>query len=94
MQASLAVIGLLAAIGAWWRTGHTAILVGGVVLGAVVPFTLLVILPTNRRLLSPSLNLDSAEAAALLQRWGWLHAVRSVLGGLAFGILLVCTAQT
>jgi hypothetical protein len=93
MQASLAVLGLLAAVGAWWRNGHTAILVGGILLGAVVPFTLWGIMPTNRRLLAPSLDPQSAEAAALLRRWGQLHAVRSVLGGLAFGTLLVCVAQ-
>jgi hypothetical protein len=58
-----------------------------------VPFTLLVILPTNRRLLAPTLDPDSLEAAALLRRWGQLHAVRTVLGGLAFGILLICMAR-
>ncbi len=94
MQASLAVLGLLAAVAAWWRSGHGGLLVGGLLLGAVVPFTLLGILPTNRCLLAPSLDPESREAAALLRRWGRLHAVRSVLGGMAFGTLLVCVAQT
>lgn len=93
MQASLAMIGLLAAMLGWWRVGHIALLVGGVLLGAVVPFTLLVIAPTNARLLSPSLDPESPEAAALLRRWGRLHAVRSVLGGAAFVTLLVSVAQ-
>ena len=88
MQASLAVVGLLAALGAWWSTGREALLVGGLLLGAVVPFTLLGILPTNRRLLAPELDPESVEAAGLLARWGRLHAVRSVLGALAFGTLL------
>src|SRR6266511_3688413 len=77
------------ALGAWWRAGHTGLLAGGLLLGAVVPFTLLGISPTNRRLLAPSLDPESAEAAALLRRWGRLHAVRSALGALAFGTLLV-----
>lgn len=94
MQASLAIIGLLAAVLAWWRTRHAGLLVGGVLLGAVVPFTLLVIAPTNARLLAPTLDPESAEAGALLRRWGRLHAVRSVLSALAFGTLLVCVAQT
>ncbi|MGH7571391.1 MAG: DUF1772 domain-containing protein [Gemmatimonadota bacterium] len=94
MQASLAVLGLLAAVGAWWRVGHAGLLVGGLLLGAVVPFTLLFIAPTNKRLLEPTLDPESAEAAALLRRWGRLHAVRSVLGTLAFGTLVVCLAQT
>jgi hypothetical protein len=94
MQASLAVLGLLAAVGAWWGSGHGALLVGGLLLGAVVPFTLLAMLPTNGRLVAPGLDPESAEAAALLRRWGRLHAVRSVLGGVAFGVLVVCLAQT
>ena len=68
MQASLGVVGLLAAVGAWWRAGHGGLLVGGLLLGAVVPFTLVGILPTNRRLLAPNLDPESAEAAALLVR--------------------------
>jgi hypothetical protein len=32
----------------------------------------------------PDLDRGSADAAALLARWGQLHAVRSVLGTLAF----------
>ena len=94
MQASLAILGLLAAVGAWWRTGHSGLLVGGLILGAVVPFTLFGILPTNRQLLAPGLVPDSADSAALLVRWGWLHSVRSILGGLSFATLLVCIAQT
>jgi Domain of unknown function (DUF1772) len=31
---------------------------------------------------------EAPEAGALLRRWGYLHAVRTVLGILAFAILL------
>jgi hypothetical protein len=58
------------------------------VLGAVIPFTLIVILPTNKQLLSPTLDRRSAEAGQLLARWGALHAVRSVLSALALSLLL------
>src|SRR6266852_5549056 len=58
-------------------------------LGAVVPFTLLVILPTNNHLLDPSLDKTSPEAGALLARWGWLHAVRSVMSLVAFATFLI-----
>lgn len=93
MQASLAIIGLLASVLAWWRMGHPGLLVGGLLLGAVVPFTLIVIAPTNARLLGSKLDPGSPEAAALLRRWGQLHAVRSVLGTLSFGTLLVSVAN-
>jgi uncharacterized membrane protein len=88
LQASLAALGLLLAIGGWFRTGETLLLAGGLILGSVVPFTLVVIFPTNHRLLDPMLAPESPEAGALLRRWGYLHAVRTVLGILAFAILL------
>jgi len=78
MQASLAAVGLVAACLAWATGRGVLVLVGGVLLGTVIPFTLMVILPTNKRLLDPSLGRESAEAAALLHRWGQLHAVRSI----------------
>ena len=88
MQASLAALGLLAAVLAWVQGRGLGALVGGVLLGAVIPFTLVVIFPTNKRLLDPALDRGSAEAAALLAKWGRLHVVRSVLSGCAFGVLL------
>jgi len=89
MQAPLAVIGGLAAIGAWLIGGGTGWLAAGLLLGAVVPFTLIVIMPTNRRLLDPARDLASEETRSLLGRWARLHAVRSVLSLAAF-VWAVC----
>lgn len=88
MQASLATVGVLAAIFAWAQGRGTLVLVGGLLLGTVVPFTLLVVMPTNRRLMDPALARGSAEAAGLLRRWGRLHAARSVVSALAFALLV------
>lgn len=88
MQASLAAIGFIAAVLAWVQGEDVRVLLGGLALGLVIPFTLVVILPTNRRLLDPGLDRRSTEAARLLDRWGRLHAVRSLLGALAFGVLV------
>ncbi|MEX2222687.1 MAG: DUF1772 domain-containing protein [Candidatus Rokuibacteriota bacterium] len=87
MQASLAVVGCLAAVAAWAQGSATAVLVAGLLLGAAVPFTLIVMLPTNKRLLDAGLDRTSPEARALLARWGRLHAVRSVVSGAAFLLL-------
>lgn len=87
MQASLAAIGLLAAIAAWSQGRGPVVLVGGMLLGAVIPFTLVVLLPTNKRLLDPSLDPASPAARALLERWGRLHAVRTLASAIAFGTL-------
>jgi hypothetical protein len=82
MQATLAALGLLSSIAAWVAGATFWWLVAGTLLGLVIPFTLVVILPTNKRL-DPTLDKKSSEAGALLARWSALHAVRSVLSGLA-----------
>jgi hypothetical protein len=91
MQASLAAVGLISSIAAWLAAASFLWVVGGVLLGSVVPFTLIVILPTNKQLLSPALDRRSAETKRLLARWGMLHAVRSVLSGLALLLFLYLT---
>lgn len=88
LQAPLAVIGCGAGSIAGWQHSDPAIVVAAVAIGLVVPFTLVVIAPTNRRLLDPGLDSNGPEAAALLKRWGRLHAVRSVLATIAFLLLL------
>ena len=70
MQATCAAFGLLSSIAAWLAGATLWWLVAGVLLGSVIPFTLIVILPTNKRLLSPALDRRSAEAERLLARWG------------------------
>jgi hypothetical protein len=89
MQAPLAVVGSLSAFISWWFDRSLSWLLGGVLLLLIVPFTLVVILPTNKRLESQELDLRSEEAGLLLQRWGRLHAVRSILSGTAFLIFLI-----
>lgn len=89
MQASLAIAGLLAAFGAWVQGRGTPVLVAGLLLGVVVPFTLVVIFPTNRQLSDSSLDDGSSQAAALLDKWNRLHAVRSGAALLALIVLLL-----
>lgn len=88
MQAPLAVVGSVSAFVSWWIDRSLPWLVGGVLLLAIIPFTLVVILPTNKRLENQELDLGSEEAGRLLRRWGQLHAVRSILSGVAFVIFL------
>jgi Domain of unknown function (DUF1772) len=88
MQATLAALGLLSSIAAWLAGATFWWLVAGALLGSVIPFTLIVILPTNKLLLRPTLDRRSVEADRLLARWGRLHAVRSVLSALALLLLL------
>jgi len=84
MQVPLAAVGLLMSTAAWLKGGSIWWLLGGVILVAVVPFTLLCILPTNHKLLEPSLDNHSELASRLLVRWGKLHAIRSILSLISF----------
>ena len=62
---------------------------GALLLGSVVPFTLLVIWPTNKQLLDPAVAAETPEVAVLLAHWGRLHAVRSLVSAVAFLLLLL-----
>lgn len=88
MQAPLAVVGLVSALAAWLLGSGVPWLVGGVLLGLVVPFTLVVIKPTNQRLLSSDLDRRSDEARDLLARWNRLHGVRTALSVAALVLFL------
>jgi hypothetical protein len=92
IQASLAALGMLSGAVAWVVGAGLGWLVWGLVLGSVIPFTLVVIMPINRRLLDPGLSGRSAEVGPLPARWGQLHAVRtgpSLAGFVAFIVLLL-----
>ena len=89
MQASLAIVGCLAGLWSAWVLGDAWVGLGALLLGAVVPFTLIVILPTNRQLLEPSLDPSAARTTELLIRWGRLHAVRSALSSAALLLFLL-----
>lgn len=90
MQAFLAILGCVSAIAAWFLGAGISWLVGGTLLGFVVPFTFLVIMPINKELLSYALDKNSPNTLGLLKRWGQLHAVRS---GASFLALLVFLAS-
>jgi len=88
MQAPLAIVSFLAGVGVWLLGGGIAWLVGAVLIGLVVPFTFIAIMPTNHQLLAPGRDLASTETRMLVEKWGRLHAVRSVLSLLASVLFL------
>jgi len=88
LQAPLALLSLTCGASAWFLGAGLAWLVGALFVGAVVPFTFLVIMPTNNDLLAPGRDLDSQETRALLVRWGRLHAVRTALSVVGFAVYL------
>ena len=88
MQATLAIVGCVVGLIAAWQRRDVQTAIAAVLLGLVVPFTLIVIFPTNKQLLAPDLDSTSESAGVLLSRWNRLHAVRSVLSGIAFALFL------
>ena len=83
MQAPLAVIAGAFGIVRSLQGGGPLWMWAAVLILAVVPFTLLVIRPTNNRLLDPRRDRQSSETRALLETWGRLHFVRSALSLIA-----------
>ena len=88
MQAPLAVVGGSAGLAAWMLGAGLPWMVAALCIFAVVPLTLVVIAPTNTRLLAPGRDLASPETRALLVAWGRLHAIRSALSVIASVMLL------
>lgn len=86
MQAPLAMVGLLTGALACFLGGGIGWLIGALLIGAVVPVTFKLIMPTNHRLLEPGRDLNSTETRDLLDRWGRLHLIRSGLSIVAFAI--------
>jgi Domain of unknown function (DUF1772) len=84
MQASLALAGFALGLAAWWWEGRDPRwLIGGFLLLAAWPYTLLVIRPVNAQLKAADPLGAGPQTLALIERWGLLHTGRTALGVLA-----------
>lgn len=88
MQAPLALLSFGSGVFAWFLGAGSLWLVGAVLIGLVIPFTFLVIMPTNQQLLSAG-NMTLEQTQALLDKWAKLHSVRSLLSLLAATVYLI-----
>lgn len=80
MQGSLAIVAFLLAVAAWRQTGQIGWIAGGVLMLANWPFTLVAIMPTNRKLMATELAGAGPQSRSLIARWELLHRVRTTLG--------------
>lgn len=94
MQASLAIVSFIFGVAAWFAGGGIWWLVGAMLIGLVVPFTFIAIMPINHQLLEAGRDLASVETRLLLEKWGWLHAVRSLLSLAALIVYLSLLINT
>lgn len=83
LQSVLAAAGGTAALLIGYLSADWRWCVGAILLLANWPFTLLVIMPLNKRLMAMQVSEASAASRAMLVHWGKLHNVRSALGAAA-----------
>jgi len=83
MQSTLALIGFVLGVAAWWSSGIVGFLLGAMLLLANWPWTFLGVMPTNRVLMATDPGSAGRASRALLTKWNRLHAVRTGLGAMA-----------
>ena len=80
MQATLALVSGLLGLAAFYFEQQPAAALGGVLLLANWPYTLLVMASTNKALAATADQDAGPTTRARIIRWGKLHAVRTCLG--------------
>lgn len=88
MQSTLAVLSGLAGIDAYTQSQDWRWILGAGLILLNWPYTLLVIMPTNHKLLATKESEMDSGTVALIRHWGKLHAVRTLLGLSATGIFV------
>jgi hypothetical protein len=88
MQSSLAVVGFLLGLVTWWQTTEWLWLLGACILLLNWPYTLIGMMPVNKKLMATNPTNAGTESRELIQKWGKLHAVRTILGFLSTALFL------
>jgi len=80
MQATLAMISAACGFLASWQLHDWRWAVAAALILANWPYTLFVMMPTNKQIDAWPIERANAESRALIIKWGKLHALRTVLG--------------
>ena len=80
MQVTLVAVSTILSVLAAFVAGDWRWLIGGALIALNIPFTLLIILPTNNVLKATDPAAADERTRDLIEQWGRLHAVRSLLG--------------
>jgi len=63
-----------------WQTSDWRFIVGAVLILANWPYTLIGIMPTNKKIEAVALEAAGPTSRVMIETWGRLHAVRTSLG--------------
>lgn len=88
MQGGLALLAFALGLAAFFKTYEARWLAAGTVLLLAWPYTLLRIMPVNNRLKETPLGEAGATSRGLLEQWGRLHFVRTMLGVASTGLFI------
>jgi hypothetical protein len=88
MQAPLALVATAFGVAAYVGAGDWRWLLGAALSLANWPYTMLVIMPTNRALMNADVETADLSVHQTVAKWGRLHAVRSGLGLAAAAVFL------
>jgi hypothetical protein len=80
MQAGLAIISFLLGVAAFVFTYDWHWLLGAALIILPWPYTMFLIMPTNKILKSAVPAQSNEDTHSLVRQWGLLHAVRTILG--------------
>jgi len=94
VQATLAVISAAFGFIASWQLADWRWALAAALILANWPYTLFVMMPTNKRIAAWPLQQANVELRALIEKWGKLHAIRTMLGVAATAGYLTLAATT
>lgn len=93
-QVPLALIGTALGIWSYVETSNWCWLIGAVALLAAIPYTLIVMMGTNKGLLALGDDAAPGSARALMETWGRQHALRIVMSAVAVAFFLSASLRS
>ena len=93
LQGSLTIIAGLVGLATWWFHRDWRWLVGGILMLANWPWTLLFIAPINNTLLAIPADAAGPASRALIEQWGLVHGGRTAISLIAAVLYLLAKTR-
>ena len=89
IQGSLAAVTAVAGAAAYVQSGKWLWLVGALAMFLNWPYTMLCLIPTNKKLLAIPLESSGPDTRRMIEWWGRGHLLRGFLGAMAVALFLI-----